>query len=219
MLASLLLLLARLTGGLVLVAGGLAMASRKGGGLHIASGTVAQRLLIGVGGMLVPLLLVLGDATTMLLLAVATYLAHAGRRALQRETGDGVPPVDRVPALALAGLGLLLATLAILYTLEHGPLGWTAFGPGMALVLLATSRAELRRLRSPPDGAHAALAFHAGAMGAALLAFGTAFVVTFSPGSGGPGLLAWVGPAALGVPLLARWVSQVRREGREATFL
>ncbi|MCB9665642.1 MAG: hypothetical protein H6732_16155 [Alphaproteobacteria bacterium] len=215
----LLVLLARWTGLVAVVAGLLALSVRKGGGLHVTAGRVVHALALALAAVLVLPLVYLGDAATTLLLAVAAYLVHAGRRAVQRPADAPPTPVDLRAAQALGALGVLLFVIGVALTVQHGPIGWTAFGTGMGLLLLATSAAEVRRLRAPPDEPHAALAFHAGAMGGAVVALATAWAMTFAAAHGGPAFLAWVGPGLIGIPVLARWVGQIRREGRNATFL
>lgn len=185
-----------IAGSLVLLAAVVALFSAKGGRIHRRAGRVfAVSMLVAVALAAVAIV-----AKANVLLATlgpfSAWMAAAGWRAGQNRPAASV---DR--ALSIAGLVSVVGMLALgIWGLIHQaglwpvPLVLGCFG---ALLV----RSEWRRVRGPADR-KARIRAHIGLMLGATIAATTAFAAVNLPQLGVPPLLIWLGPTAVGVPLM-----------------
>lgn len=199
-------------GVVALVAGAGALATEKGGRRHRTAGKLYVASMGVVVATVVPLFAVDPSffRTFLLLVAVFSgYFAFSGYRALSRKRpADGAAPVDWAGAvlvlaacLALGGWGLTLIA------------GGNSFGAVMAVfgaIGVAVGAGDLRTFRAGGDGW---LVGHLSRMVGAYIATATAVAVVNLAGTAAPTLVAWLGPTAIGVPLILYWQAKYANEG------
>lgn len=190
-------------GALALVAGGLALATEKGGQRHVRAGRVYVGSMAVVVATVFPLFVL--DPTTfrtfLLLVAVFSgYFVLSGYRALVRKRpGDDPAFVDWAGAVAVAGASLALGGwgAALLASGDSFGVVMAVFGTIGALVGVA----DLRAFRAGADRLW--LVDHLSRMVAGYVATVTAVaVVNAGPV---PSVVAWLAPTAVGVPLIWYW--------------
>jgi len=190
-------------GVLGLVAGGLALATEKGGRRHVRAGRVYVGSMGVVVATVVPLFAV--DPTTfrtfLLLVAVFSgYFVFSGYRALARKRpGDAPETVDWGGAVAVLAACLVLGGwgAALLAAGDSFGVVMAVFGGIGALV----GGADLRAFRAGADEPR--LVSHLSRMVAGYIATVTAVaVVNAGPV---PSVVAWLAPTAVGVPLIWYW--------------
>ncbi len=184
-------------GGLALGAGFAALLSAKGGRVHRLAGRGFA------GSMLLSMLLsipAIAERGNLLLALVGPFTAWMvlrGWRVFAVQKG-GEGPLDRLLALVpwIAGLGLL-ALGAWVSVRQGSPLGFGGVAIGLGAVSLLLGRGPSR-----PADRSAAVRAHIAAMVGALIAAVTAVVSVNLSDSGLPLLALWLGPTALGVPVI-----------------
>ena len=190
-------------GALSLLAGAVALRARKGGRPHRRAGQLFFAAMIAIAGTAVLLALVRPNHFLLFLGLFSLYLALTGRVALLRK---GLPPRTPAPALhllppALFGL-IALGFAALAFT--GGALVFQIF-VALALVLVVS---QLRALRRGGEYRVHWLLDHMTGFSTAYIASLTAFLVVNAPRLLPPepllGLLVWLGPTLVGVPLLRR---------------
>ncbi|SEW08904.1 DUF2306 domain-containing protein [Halobacterium jilantaiense] len=190
-------------GVLALIAGGLALATEKGGRRHVRVGRVYVGSMAVVVATVVPLFAV--DPTTfrafLLLVAVFSgYFVLSGYRALARKRpGDGPTAVDWAGSGAVLAACLALGVWGVCLLADGDSFGvvMAVFGTIGALV----GAADLRAFRADTDGPW--LVSHLSRMVAGYIATVTAVaVVNAGPV---PDVLAWLSPTVVGVPLIWYW--------------
>ncbi len=190
-------------GALALVAGGLALATEKGGRRHVRAGRVYVGSMGVVVATVVPLFAL--DPTTLrtflLLVAVFSgYFVLSGYRALARKRpGDAPEAVDWGGAVVAVAASLALGGWGAGLLAGGDPFGvvMAVFGTIGALV----GAADLRAFRAGADRLW--LVDHLSRMVAGYVATVTAVaVVNAGPV---PSVVAWLAPTAVGVPLIWYW--------------
>lgn len=198
-------------GGHALGAGLFALFARKGGRAHVVAGWIF------VVGMLLALLLAVPaivERRNLLLGLVGPFTAWMVLRGFRvfRVLARGEGPLDRLLSWVpkLAGVGLLALGIAVAVR-EQSPLSFGGVAIGLGFLSLLLGRGPGR----PPDRA-AALRAHIAVMVGALIAAVTALLSVNLSDAGLPVLLLWLGPSALGVPLIvgfSRRYAPVRAPG------
>lgn len=192
-------------GVVALVAGLGALVTAKGGGRHRRAGRVYVSAM-GVVVLTVPVLFAFEPGFLRgFLVLVATfsgYLVFSGYRTMRGRPVGGARPVDWAGAVVVvaACLGLGVWGVSLL-----------AAGTGMGAVLtvfggigLAMGAADLRAFRAG-DTRDGPVVDHLTRMVAGYIATVTAVAVVNLAGTPVPAVVAWLGPTALGVPLILYW--------------
>lgn len=202
--------------GLALVA----LASPKGGALHVLAGRLFTSHAVFVALVVTPV----GLYTHAWLIAAAAaltgYLAYAGRRVAARlASGAPASTADRVAVGCLALLGAGFVGLAGHAALTVGLVPFVPTVATLGALLLFLAGSEILRLGRPVGEASEALVHHVGMTITSLVLVATAASATLAPTLALPDWLTWLGPTAVGVPSAAWWFQRVRAQGRRATFL
>lgn len=196
-LSSTLILVHASLGGLALGAGFTALLSAKGGRLHRLAGRAFA------GGMLLSLLLsipAIAERGNILLGLVGPFTAWMVLRgwrvfAVQKR---GETPLDRLLAQVPRVAGVGLVGLGAWASFRQGtPLGMGGVAIGLGLASLLLGRGPSR----PVDRSEAVRA-HIAAMVGAMIAAVTALAAVNLSDSGLPLLVIWLGPTAIGVPVI-----------------
>ncbi|WP_336034995.1 DUF2306 domain-containing protein [Halobacterium yunchengense] len=194
-----------------LLAGGVALATEKGGRAHRRAGRVYVAAMGVVVGTVLPLFAVEQSffRTFLLLVAVFSgYFAFSGYRALSRKRPDEDPAtVDWLAAVAVAAACLLLGGWGVALLA-----GGDSFGVVMAVfgaLGLAVGAADLRAFRG--DASESWLVSHLSRMVGAYIATVTAVSVVNVTAV--PEVVAWLWPTAAGVPLVWYWQAEYGNEG------
>lgn len=207
--------------GLVAVgSGAVALAADKGRALHVLAGRVFHHAVLGLAVVVVPTTMWTGDVFLALLTAMSAYLVHSGRREVQRHRVGGTR--SGADTAGVAALGLVAVALA-----GAAAASWQRDGASAGAVILGAfgvlvgylAGSEWRRLARPPSTDHAWLTHHVGAMGVALATVATAWTTVFAPTASLPPWLPWLGPLAVVMPIVLRWIAVVRADGQDGTFL
>jgi uncharacterized membrane protein len=198
-------------GVLALAAGGVALATEKGGGRHVRAGRTYVVAMAVVVATVVPLFAV--DPTTfrtfLLLVAVFSgYFVLSGYRALARKRpSDDPAAVDWAGAVAVLAACLALGGWGVALLA-----GGDSFGVVMAVfgaIGGLVGAADLRAFRAGADGQW--LVSHLSRMVAGYIATVTAVaVVNAGPV---PAVVAWLAPTVVGVPLVWYWQADYGNEG------
>jgi uncharacterized membrane protein len=198
-------------GVLALVAGGVALATEKGGQRHRRAGRVYVAAMGVVVATVLPLFAVEQSffRTFLLLVAVFSgYFALSGYRALSRKRpGDDPGGLDWAAAVAVVAACLALGGWGVTVAAGGDSFGvvMVVFGAIGALV----GAADLRAFRAGGDGSW--LVSHLSRMVGAYIATVTAVsVVNLGPV---PEVVAWLWPTAVGVPLIWYWQAEYGDEG------
>lgn len=200
-------------GAVALVAGLVAIATEKGGRRHRRAGRGYALSMGVVVTTAVPL--ALADANYFLLTVAvfSGYLVLMGYRVLGRKRPSSrAAPLDWVAHLTMAGFGVGMVALGGADLLAGDGLGaaLVVFG-GIGLALACR---ELWRVFRPPDDPRTWFYRHVVYMGGAYIATVTAAVtvnLAFLPP-----LVRWVGPTAVGTPLLVALLARYRRKFERA---
>ncbi len=197
-----------LAGVVALVAGVIALATEKGGSRHVRSGRAYAQAMAVVVVTAVPLAVGSGNWFLFAIAVFSGYLVFAGYRALATKRPDGADPVD------LGGHGTMIVAGAAMIawggwgtvagTVDLAPVLVVFGGIGFGLAVL-----ELRRLRSPPEDPMAWFYRHLVFMGGGFIATVTAAVTVNLTMV--PSLARWLGPTAVGLPLIVRAVRRYER--------
>ncbi|PSP79172.1 hypothetical protein BRC81_06825 [Halobacteriales archaeon QS_1_68_20] len=198
-----------LAGVVALLAGIVALVTEKGGSRHVRSGR-AYAVAMGVVVVTAVPLAVVGGSWFLFALAVFSgYLVFAGYRALATKRPDGGAAVDLAGhgTMIVAGAGMIAwggqMTFADSFALAPVLVVFGAIGAGLAVL-------ELRRLRSPPEDPMVWFYRHVVLMGGGFIATVTAAVTVNLTMV--PPLARWLGPTAVGVPLLLLTVRRYERQ-------
>jgi len=207
-----------IAGSTAMLCGALALLSVKGGRTHRRAGNVflAAMILIGLSAIL--LTFIRPNLFLLFLALFALYLVIWGRLALTRKrlAPERAAPRSHLLPTLLFGLGAL-GFLGI--AISHGAPIFIVF-VGLALLLV---RGHLKRLRHGGEHRLHWLADHVFGFSIAYIAGLTALLVVNTTPHLPPTLpllfLVWLGPTAIGVPLVIRYARQLRRkaEGRKAS--
>lgn len=198
-------------GVVALFAGGVALATEKGGRLHRRAGGVYVAAMAVVVATVLPLFAVEQSffRTFLLLVAVFSgYFAFSGYRALSRKRPSDDPEfVDWAGALAVGAASLLLAAWGVTVVA-----GGDTFGVVMVVfggIGVLVGGGDLRAFQS---GDHAPwLVNHLSRMVGAYIATVTAVSVVNLESA--PAVVAWLWPTAVGVPLIFYWQAEYGNEG------
>ncbi|WP_162991512.1 hypothetical protein [Halostella salina] len=178
-----------------------AIVTRKGGRRHNAAGKLYVLSMAVVVATAVPLSVWTTDPFLLAIAVFSGYLVFGGYRVVARRRAGQTAPT----AVDYAGHG----TMALVGTGMVAWGGWrTVAGPaGLAPALVVFggigvgfAALSLRTLRAPPAARPPWVTMHIGYMGGGFIATVTAAVtvnLTFLPP-----LLRWLGPTAVGVPLI-----------------
>ena len=192
-----------------LLAGGVALWSRKTRGRHTTLGNTFVVLMALAIAVSVPVIVLSRNLFLGGLGAVASYLLIMGLR-LGRFGRPGVGPtgVDRAIALGGAGLFSLVVAYGVWIVASGQLLGLAAAGIGWLGFSSANTHRKFFASESPDPQAW--MSHHGGTMGGAFIASVTAFcaAVVTNALPAVPEFLVWLTPIAALVPLLNR---QVRR--------
>jgi len=193
-------------GVLALVAGGVALATEKGGRRHRRAGRGYVGAMAVVVATVVPLFAFEQSffRTFLLLVAVFSgYFAFSGYRALARTRPSDEPTAaDWAGAVVVAGACLALGAWGVAVLA-----GGDTFGVVMAVfgaIGLALGAADLRAFAAGADRAW--LVNHLSRMVGAYIATVTAVSVV-NLGTA-PAVVAWLWPTAVGVPLIWYWQAE-----------
>lgn len=183
-------------GGVALVSAGVAMATTKGSVNHRRAGKVFGVAMISAVALALPAIV----ARTNLLLATlgpfSAWLAAAGWRSGRSAPIDGV---DRA-ITAWGGLSVVAMLGLSVWAFRSGH----GLAPVPLVLGLLGSRlvwTEWQRIQGPPER-NARLRAHVGMMVGATIAATTAFGAVNLPALGVPPLIVWLGPTALGIPVI-----------------
>lgn len=194
-----------------LVAGLVAMLSRKGGPAHIRAGRMFYGGMMVAGATACVLAYLRPNAFLFLIGVMSLYLVHAGRRAVAAGAPDWR---DHGAAIAMLLAGAVMVVLGALGVAGIEVLPLPA---GLAVVLVvfggigaALSAADLRAFRRDLSWSDK-VARHLQRMTGAYIATTTAFIVV--NGSFLPPLVRWLGPTALLVPMIFWFTARLRRTG------
>ncbi|WP_255151078.1 hypothetical protein [Halorarius halobius] len=197
--------------GVVAVAAGVgALATTKGGTWHRRAGKLFVASMAAVVATTLLLLAVAPSGFRVFLALVAVfsgYLAFSGYRVLARKRPDDGPKgVDWAAALLAAVASLALGGWGALRLLEGGTFGvvMVAFGG----IGVAFGAGDLWLFRS--GGTDAWLVTHLQRMLAAFIA--TVSAVSAVNLTAQMGVLAWLWPTLVGVPLIAYWSQKYERD-------
>lgn len=194
-----------------LLAGAVAIATRKGKGRHVAAGRIYFWSMAGVAATALFLSVVRPNPFLLLISLFSFFLTWSGYRAIHWKNKTLAGPVKwfnhtLVPLFLLTGcLMVVLAVLAwaglsLIPVLERFSTVLFVFG-GIFTVLAG---AELRHMLRPDlSGRFWWMYRHIGSMLGAYIATFTAFLVVNN--SFLPEIVAWIGPTVAGTPLIAWW--------------
>jgi len=207
-----------IAGSTAMLCGALALLSVKGGRVHRRAGTVFLVVMILIGLSTIVLTFIRPNLFLLFLGLFGLYLVIWGRLALTRKRlapGQPGPRSHLLPTL-LFGLSSL-AFLAV--ALRNGAPIFVVF-VGLALLLV---RGHLGRLRHGGEHRLHWLADHVFGFSIAYIAGLTAVLVVNTTPHLPPTLpllfLVWLGPTAVGVPMVIRYARKLRRkaEGAQTT--
>jgi uncharacterized membrane protein len=193
-------------GVVALVAGGVALATEKGGRRHRRAGRVYVAAMAVVVASVLPLFAVEQSffRTFLLLVAVFSgYFALSGYRALGRKRpGDDPKAVDWAAAVAVTVACLTLGAWGVTHVADGSSLGAVMVVFGGIGVAFGVS--DLRAFRA--GAAEPWLVNHLSRMVGAYIATVTAVsVVNLAAVPAVPDVVAWLWPTVLGVPLIWYW--------------
>ncbi|MFB6269865.1 MAG: hypothetical protein ABEH83_07975 [Halobacterium sp.] len=198
-------------GVVALVAGGVALATEKGGLRHRRAGKVYVASMGVVVVTVLPLFAVEQSffRTFLLLVAVFSgYFALSGYRALARKRPDDGPGlVDGAAAIAVAVASLVLGAWGVSVVAGGDSFGVVMVVFGAIGVLVGAS--DLRAFRAGGDDSW--LVSHLSRMVGAYIATVTAVSVVNLEAA--PAVVAWLWPTAVGVPLIFYWQAEYGNEG------
>lgn len=199
------------SGVLALLAGLGAIVSRpKGGGLHRKAGRVYVYAMAAALAAAIPLALVRESLFLLLLVVFVGYAVFTGYRVLSRKrpSPGEASAVDRVGHWSMVVTGLAM--------IGWGSVGLWQGSIGLNPVLVVfgglgvwIARGELLAIETPPEDRRAWFFNHVGYMGGAYIGTVTAAVAVNLEQL--PTLVAWLGPTAIGVPLIELTTRKYRR--------
>lgn len=196
-LSSALILVHAGVGGVSLLAGLIALVSAKGGVLHRRSGRVFAVGMLLALVLSVPAIVERGNLLLGLVGPFTAWMVVRGGRvfAVQKR---GEAAVDRALGVVPWIVGAGLSGVGVWVSVRQGtPLGFGGVAVGLGCAALVLARAP----RLPADRS-AAVRAHISAMVGAMIAAVTALVSVNLSESGLPTLVLWLGPTALGVPVI-----------------
>jgi uncharacterized membrane protein len=193
-------LVVHVAGGVVaLLAGAVAIGTEKGGRRHRRFGRVYVAAMAVVVVTAVPLALVEDDYFLFAIAVFSGYLVFAGYRVLARKRPDGGSRLDYAGhgTMVLAGAGMVAwgSWGTVSGTVSLGPV-LVVFG----LIGGVLALREIQQLRTPPSDPMAWFFGHLALMGGGYIATVTAAVTVNLTVL--PPLVRWLGPTAIGTPLL-----------------
>lgn len=199
------------SGVLALLAGFGAIVTRpKGADLHRKAGRVYVYAMALALGTAVPLSLV-RESLFLLLIAVFTaYTVFTGYRVLSRKrpSAGEASPLDRTVHWTMGVAGVVMVG----YGAGSMVVGSVSLNPVLVLfggLGVWMARGELTAIDEPPSDPRAWFFNHIGFMGGAYIATVTAALAVNL--SQVPTLVAWLGPTAIGVPLIELTTRKYRR--------
>ena len=197
-----------------LLAGGVALATRKGGRPHRLAGKIFLVSMITIAATAIVLAIVRPNPFLFFLAVFSCYLAVWGRVALARKKLAAHTPAPRSHYIPTAAFGLFCGYFGVA-ALRSGALVFQIFA-ALALLLVVGHLRQLRR--GGEYRVHWMLDHQAGFV-TAYIASITAFMVVnpprFLPEAQWATLLVWLGPTLLGVPLLRRSALKLTAAERE----
>lgn len=198
-------------GVVALVAGGVALATEKGGRIHRRTGRVYVAAMGVVVATVVPLFAVEQSFSRTFLLLIAVfsgYFAFSGYRALSQKRPSDEPEVaDWTGAVVVAAASLVLGAWGVVVVAGGDSFGVVMVVFGAIGVFVGGS--DLRTFRA--DEQPSWLVNHLSRMVGAYIATVTAVSVVNLEAA--PAIVAWLWPTAVGVPLLLYWQADYGSEG------
>lgn len=196
-------------GVVALLAGAGAILTRKGGPRHSTAGKSYVVTMAVVVLTAVPLAVRVRDWFLLAIAVFSGYLVFAGYRAVARRRAGltGAHTLDLTGHATMlvvgGGMGVAGAWGTVSGTLSRGPVlvVFGVIGTGLAASMLA-------RFRRPPADRSPWIEQHIAFMGAALIATVTAAVTVNLTVV--PELVRWLGPTAVGAPLIAYAIQRYR---------
>lgn len=190
--AKVLLVLHIATGFIALIAGLLAIVSRKGGQLHKRSGSIFFWCMVTVSLSAVVLSALRGNSFLLHIGLFALYQAHGGWRSIRNKAL--LPAVQDWGMLAIGGFNgaWMLSTLNPVLMVFGGISVWLA---------IQDTRTFVHTARGGSAGPKAWLVRHIGMMMGTYIATTTAFLLT-ALRSLDLGMIVWLAPTVLGVPFI-----------------
>jgi len=189
-----LLILHILSGTVALLGGGLILMLRKGGTLHRRIGKVYVWAMFAVAASALSLALIRPNAFLFWIGIFSLYQTAAGLRAVRRRNAAPNRLDYAITLLGAVGAAAMLV---------QGQLVLGVFGGISAFLVYGDVRHYMAVLHGLPLAPTAWLRRHIGFMMGAYIGTFTAFLVTNGPADGG--LYVWLGPTAIGIPLLMYW--------------
>jgi uncharacterized membrane protein len=192
-----------LAGATVLVAGAVAIATRKGSTRHKKAGKVFYWAMIATVVLVIPRIVETGNILLSSLGVLVLYMVRAGRREILRKRKRIQPTrgdyaalyVTAAASAFLAGFGVwMLATTDSGYS-------WVCIGFGALGFWLTSSDWTRWRAKEPPPR-HQWMLDHLGYMGGSYIAATTAFAAVNITWEGVPKILIWGTPTLIGIPLI-----------------
>ncbi len=191
------------SGTTALLAGPVAMTSRKGGQLHRISGRVYAFAMLGVFITAIAIGLYKSLAFLLIIALFSGFLVASGYRAIYQKNlrRDGAQPLD----WALCAFGGASAVLLLFWGVRE--FAWMGHSFGVVslvfgILLSASVFREVRKLVHPPQDPRHWILAHIFGMGGGYIATATAFLVVNNHTL--PPIAAWLLPTAIGIPLINR---------------
>lgn len=217
--SSAMLLIHIISGFLALACGGIAIATKKGKGIHISAGRVYFWSMILVTLTALYLSIVEVIPFLFLIAVFSFYLTWTGYKSIHwknRSLPTGVYRFDAVLTHTIALFGVLMITLSLLAwmnihvdeTISSLKIVLFVFGAG-TLIFAVEDLFLLYRTRQ--SSSFLWIYTHIGRMLGAYIATFTAFLVVNAQFFPSP-LIAWLGPTVIGTPLIFYWISRYRNK-------
>jgi hypothetical protein len=196
-------------GVVALLAGAGALLTAKGGPRHIRAGKTYVLAMAVVVGTAFPLAVVDDDAFLFAIAVFSGYLVFTGYRVLSRKrpTPGEAAPVDWAAHLVMVAFGVAMVALGANDVLAGDGLGWALASFGAIGLVLALR--EIRSIVVPAEDPRAWFFKHIVFIGGGYIATVTAAVTVNLTML--PPLVRWLGPTAVGTPLLLLTTVRYRR--------
>ena len=205
-----------LAGIIALVVGPVALFVMKGGNVHRASGKIFFWAMTWIFLSAVCLSIYKWIPFLLMIAFFSYYSVIIGYRSIyqkQLHQGKGIMWYDWV-ALIISGLfnnGFVIWGVYLAYTGQLGFFAYLSIAFGMGGLIMVIG--QIKSFLSPPLDKHRWLYAHIGNMTGGFIAAVTAFstqVMTFLPG-----VIQWIWPALVGVPISFYWISTYQRKLRQ----
>ena len=204
-----------LLGGAVLISGAAAIATRKGGPIHVKAGRVFFWAMLAALVAALPLMILRGNVFLLGLTPLTAYLVIGGRRTVQRRKQGlkVLAPLDRNLALGTAAVCAALVVYGVIAWIGGSGYGIVAVALGAIGVLKAGSD-WVRRDRKPARATEY-IEEHIGFMMAAFIAATTAFsAINLDRFEAIPAWFTWLWPTVLGTIAIVVFQRRITSRGK-----